>query len=320
MVAPDAAAAVTPVRLLALIAAPLVMKRGDDLVPITLLPAQEELETLADACRRLGVALEIQAEIATAERIGHVFATEQLPFDVLHFTGHGSQELDGSSVLALEDEVGALRPMDAAELRRLIGSRPCRLAFLSACHSEGLATALLDAGVPHVVVINAADAVLDLAARAFATRFYAALLAGRAVAQAFEAGRAAVASHDELRAWRDPQTLQPYNLREELKFRLLPEGAPVHQQPLIPAPPRGEVTFRRAPWDRTNLSPVSADPFVGRARTLRDCQTPARQPLRRHPRDGRDGENRAGAGGGALATRARPLERRGLAGDVAQHR
>lgn len=269
MAAPDAAAAVTPVRMLALIAAPLVRRRrNDDVVPITLLPAQEELETLADACRRLDVALEIQAEIGAAERIGYVFATEQLPFDLLHFTGHGSQELDGSSVLALEDEVGALRSMDAAELRRLIGSRPCRLAFLSACHSEGLATALLDAGVPHVVVINAADAVLDLAARAFATRFYAALLAGRSVVQAFEAGRAAVASHDELRAWRDPQTLQPYNLRAELKFRLLPEGDPVHQQPLVPAPPRGGVTFRRAPWDRTNLSPVSADPFVGRAREL----------------------------------------------------
>ncbi|MDW8147379.1 MAG: tetratricopeptide repeat protein [Roseiflexaceae bacterium] len=270
MAAAESAATVTPVRMLALIAAPLVSRRGNDLVPITLLPAQEELETLADTCRRLDVALEIQAEIATAERIGHVFATGRLPFDLLHFTGHGSQELDGSSVLALEDEVGAVRPMDAAELRRLIGSHPCRLAFLSACHSAGLATALIDAGVPHVVVINAADAVLDLAARAFAERFYAALLAGRTVAQAFEAGRTAVASHDELRAWRDPQTLQPYNLREELKFRLLPEGDPVHQQPLIPAPPRGAVTFRRPPWDRTNLSPVSADPFVGRARELHE--------------------------------------------------
>ncbi len=70
MVVANAATAVTPVRMLALFAAPLVEKRGNDLVPIPLLPVQEELETLADTCRNFEVALEIQANIATAERIG----------------------------------------------------------------------------------------------------------------------------------------------------------------------------------------------------------------------------------------------------------
>ncbi|WP_299755833.1 CHAT domain-containing protein, partial [uncultured Chloroflexus sp.] len=268
MVVANATAAVTPVRMLALFAAPLVEKRGNDLVPITLLPVQEELETLADTCRRLGVALEIQAEIATAERIGELFATASLPFDLLHFTGHGSREQNGSSVLALEDEAGALRPMNADELRRLIIRQPCRLAFISACHSEGLAMALLAAGVPHVVVINAADAVLDLAARVFAARFYAALLAGRTVEEAFTVGRNAVFANDDLRMWRDPQTLQPRNVSEELKFRLLPEDNPIHQNQLISPPPRGAVTFLPPLWERTNLSPASADPFVGRAREL----------------------------------------------------
>ncbi|MFQ3683677.1 CHAT domain-containing protein, partial [Roseiflexus sp.] len=205
--------------MLALFAGPLVLERDGRLVPIALLPAQKELEALEDICRRLDVALEIQAEIATADRIGEVFATARQPFDLLHFTGHGSQGLDGSSVLMLEDEVGAARPLAAADLQRLLGANPCRLAFLSACHSAGLAKALLDAGVPHVVVINAADAVLDLAARVFARRFYAALLAGKPVAAAFEAGRTAVATNDELQAERDPETLQPFSLREELKFR-----------------------------------------------------------------------------------------------------
>ncbi len=265
MAAQNPAHNVAPLRMLALIAAPLALKRDDQLIPITLLPAQQELEALEDVCRRLGVALEIQAEIATADRLGEVFATARLPFDLLHFTGHGSRELDGSSVLALEDETGAVRPLAAADLQRLLGANPCRLAFLSACHSEGLADALLAAGARHVVAINAADAVLDLAARVFARRFYAALLAGRSVADAFEAGRAAVATDDELRAWRDPETLQP---SEELKFRLLPDGDPIHRQPLAPAPPRGAAAFLRPPWDRTNLAPVSADPFVGRAREL----------------------------------------------------
>jgi hypothetical protein len=126
---------------------------------------QQEIETLADACRDLGVALEIETAIATTERIGYLFATTRQPFDVLHFSGHGSRHLDGSSVLALEDETGVVRDLNAAELRRLIGNQPCRLAFLSACHSAGLADALLAAGVRHVVAINAADPVLDLAAR-----------------------------------------------------------------------------------------------------------------------------------------------------------
>jgi hypothetical protein len=122
--------------------------------------------------------------------------------------------------------------------------------------------------VRHVVAINAADPVLDLAARVFAERFYAALFAGRSVAEAFAAGCTAVATNDELRQWRDPETLQTLNVREEVKFRLLPENDPVHQQPLAPALPCGQLTFRRPQWQNTNLSPVAADPFVGRAREL----------------------------------------------------
>ncbi len=209
MAAQDTAATVTPVRMLVLFSAPLVMKRGEEPVPITLLPVQQEIEKLADACRDLGVALEIETAIATTERIGHLFATARQPFDVLHFSGHGSRHLDGSSVLALEDETGMVRNLDATEFRRLIGSQPCRLAFLSACHSAGLAEALLAAGVRHVVAINAADPVLDLAARVFAVRFYAALFAGRSVAEAFAAGCTAVATNDELRQWRDPERFRP---------------------------------------------------------------------------------------------------------------
>jgi hypothetical protein len=119
-----------------------------------------------------------------------------------------------------------------------------------------------------VVAINAADPVIDLAARVFAVRFYAALFAGRSVAEAFAAGCTAVATNDELRQWRDPATLQTLNVQEEVKFRLLPENDPVHQQPLVPTPPSGQLTFRRPQWQNTNLSPVAADPFVGRAREL----------------------------------------------------
>lgn len=118
MAAQDAAATVMPLRMLLLFSAPLVMKRGEEeIVPITLLPVQREIEALADTCRDLGVALEIETAIATTERIGHLFTTARQPFDVLHFSGHGSRHLDGSSVLALEDETGAVR--DLNELHRV---------------------------------------------------------------------------------------------------------------------------------------------------------------------------------------------------------
>jgi hypothetical protein len=114
-----------------LIAGPLVVRQGQDVQPLTLLPAQEELVALVDACERLTppVALEIRAEIATVDTLGQVFATSRSAFDILHFTGHGSQEAGGGVALALEDEVGALRSMRADELRRLIGERPAGWPF-----------------------------------------------------------------------------------------------------------------------------------------------------------------------------------------------
>ncbi|MGQ9829980.1 MAG: CHAT domain-containing protein, partial [Roseiflexus sp.] len=269
MAAQQPSPTMTPLRMLALIAAPLVRKEGDNLLPITPLPVYGELKALADICRRQNVALTMQTAIATTAQIGNLFATAAQPFDILHFIGHGSW--DGQSgTLVLEDEVGVARSIDAAELQRLIGHAPCRLAFLNACHSAGLAEVLLNAGVPHVVAINAAEPVLDRAACAFAERFYAALLAGSPLAEAFAAGRAAVATDDELRRLLDPQTLQPYNLNEEIKFLLLPDGDPIHEQPLVAAPPRGKPQIELWRWDRTNLSPVSADPFVGRSRELHD--------------------------------------------------
>lgn len=268
MAAQDTAAGVMPVRMLLLFAAPLVVRHKGELTPIPLLPVQQEIESLAEVCRELGVAIEIETAIATTERLGHLFATTRQPFAVLHFSGHGSRYLDGSSVLALEDETGVLRDLHADEFRRLIGTQPCRLAFLSACHSAGLAEALIAAGVQHVIAINAADPVLDRAARVFAVRFYAALFAGRPVSDAFAAGRAAVFADDELRQVYDPETLQPLNVQEEVKFRLLPEGDPRHAQLLVPAPSPGNPVFRRPPWQQTNLSPKSADPFVGRSREL----------------------------------------------------
>ena len=267
-----------PIRMLALFAAPLVYREAGEIKPVTLLDVQKEFDLIAKACANVDapVALDLRLRLATADTLGHVFGTSAAPFDMFHFTGHGSVA-NGAVTLALEDEVGCVRPMAAAELRQHLGKHPARLAFLSACHSAGLAEVLLEAGVQHVVVINAEDTVLDIAAQVFAARFYAVLLAGRSVREAFERATQAVDSADTLRQLRDPATLQPLNLQEALKFQLLPTNAPIHEQVFAPNAAPGTVQQRNPLWQNTNLALVNADPFVGRgiqlhelARKLRD--------------------------------------------------
>jgi tetratricopeptide (TPR) repeat protein len=260
----------------ALIAAPLIHRaqRGQhvDLQPVTALEVIAELDAIRDACEIVDppVALDIGVTIATAEALGRMLATRTSAADILHFSGHGALGDEGVA-LVLENELGAARLMRGDELRTLLApltQPPCRLAMVSACHSQGIAEELLRANVAHVVAINADDPVLDLAARRFAQRFYPALLAGRSVAEAFEHAQAAVLSDDTLHELLDPQTLQPVAVREALKFRLLPEGDARHQQSLVEGAAEGAVRFVRPPWERTNLPATSPDPFVGRRREL----------------------------------------------------
>ncbi len=274
-----------PLRMLALLAAPLVARSAGGEQPVAPLALQEEISAIVAACKQIDppVALELRVEVATAGAIGHIFATVRGgAFDILHFSGHGSVDVRGT-VLVLEDEYepGLAREMGAGELAQLLGATPCRLAVLSACHSAGLADTLLALGVPHVVAIAADEAVLDLAARSFAQRFYPALLAGHPVADAFEKAKRAVGSDDKLRTMPDPAGWRTAAVAEAPKFRLLPENDSAHEQPLVASPPPGTVRAPAHAWQRTNLAPVAADPFAGRRRELQAIVRMLRDPLRR---------------------------------------
>lgn len=67
-----------------------------------------------------------------------------------------------------------------------------QFAFVSACYSENTAQAFLRAGVPHVVAVQWNQVISDKAAIAFSKHFYAALFAGRSIANAFTIGTTAV--------------------------------------------------------------------------------------------------------------------------------
>jgi hypothetical protein len=108
---------------------------------------------------------------------------------IVHFSGHGSEGgivLDAGKPgkpslkhLSFDSLVKALAATDA----------PPSVVVLNSCKSASAAKALLSAAR---IVITMRESVTDLAATAFATRFYAAIASGQSVAAAFAQGQVAV--------------------------------------------------------------------------------------------------------------------------------
>jgi formylglycine-generating enzyme required for sulfatase activity len=246
--------------ILILISAPLLDSDNQPIVPLSI---QREIAEIRKALEDLDLALELVVKVATVDALLEVLSDRYSPL-IIHFIGHGMTGADGVA-LVLETEVGIARPFSKIDFQRLLSNLrrpPCQLAFLNACHSEGVAAELLAAGVAHVVAINAADAILDEAARCFAKSFYRALLRGNTVQESFEFGRKAVASDDSLGQKVDGATLRSATSSEPPKFHLLPQHSSVHQRGLVFQSLRaGQL---QAPnWENTNLASEDRS-FIGR--------------------------------------------------------
>lgn len=121
---------------------------------------------------------------------------------VLHFMGHGDLDLaTDQGTLVLEDEAGRIDRVGAGRLVELAGDylRPLRLVFLNACRSAeaserapfaGVATALVEAGVPAVIAMQ--HPVTDGAAALFASTVYRRIAAGAPIDEAVTEGRLAL--------------------------------------------------------------------------------------------------------------------------------
>jgi hypothetical protein len=282
-----------PVRILALLSDPLVDGAGQ---PVPRLGLDREVARVRAQLSSVNRAAELHLVVATPDNL--LNALRNGPYDMLHFSGHG-----GDGTLAFEDNCGGLWPTDPARLRATLtagGQTPCQVAFLSACHSASMAAALQAAGVPHVVAVDAAQSILDPAARAFAAHFLPYLLAGHSVRQAFDAGCAAALNDTDTRralealaeaqARNDPQiaalvvalrakrqSLADLLQRMEvLKFRLLPEpadGAPdPHAAIPFPDVPAGTLAEHLLPGPPAALG-VTPECFTGRARDLHQVLT-----------------------------------------------
>lgn len=116
---------------------------------------------------------------------------------VLHFSGHGDSE-----GIAVDDAKGAGQPGKVVTFELLgrafdaVDLAP-DVVVLNACESVGARRALLQF-VKALIVMN--DSISDVAATAFAAKFYAAIASGQSLASAFKQGKLAVsaASIDEV--------------------------------------------------------------------------------------------------------------------------
>jgi len=138
----------------------------------------------------------VDVELIPTERATYQHVREKLKkqsYDIVHYAGHGLYKAESPEESSLyfwagEDKQGGVVPMQAAELKMLLGQSEARLVYLSSCYGTaagdktalldddflGLADAIVQAGVPSVLGFR--WPVSDRGARRLALAFYRSLL------------------------------------------------------------------------------------------------------------------------------------------------
>jgi hypothetical protein len=122
-------------------------------------------------------------------------------YNVFHFAGHGSFDLNGGSLVF--EKLGRAQPANAEIISHLVrGIESIKLIFLNACRTglifnkqqtdpfAGLASSLILAGVPAVVAMQYPFS--DRAALTFSSAFYSYLSSGASLDTAMTEGRLAI--------------------------------------------------------------------------------------------------------------------------------
>jgi hypothetical protein len=150
--------------------------------PIDRLDFEHERESLVKVFNESRARIHVEFEVATTERLGDFLAKGK--GKILHFSCHGCPEY-----LAVDDGWGQLQPLETRRLREWISICGHRLkfVFVSACHSEDIGQAFIDAGVPHVICCS--GRVQTEAAVEFEKAFYRALANGILLLEAFKLAR-----------------------------------------------------------------------------------------------------------------------------------
>jgi len=178
-------------RLFVFQSAPLVFKdKNNNIQPLPRVNFEQESHMLCEALKdaeTVGCTIDVCFETASLDRINAFLA--QGISQVMHFSGHGHP-----SYIALEDERGGLEMVNSDVLKRMISAVDGRLlvVFISACHSQWVGEAFVDAGVPHAVCCVVDERLQDAAASEFTRNFYRALACRNSLSKAFNIAQQAV--------------------------------------------------------------------------------------------------------------------------------
>jgi len=201
-------------RLFVFQSAPLVFKdKNNNIQPLPRVNFEQESHMLCEALKdaeTVGCTIDVCFETASLDRINAFLA--QGISQVMHFSGHGHP-----SYIALEDERGGLEMVNSEVLKRMVSAVDGRLlvVFISACHSQWVGEAFVDAGVPHAVCCVVDERLQDAAASEFTRNFYRALACRNSLSKAFNMAQQAVQN-------------SPLIVNSEIeadKFMLLPKKA-----------------------------------------------------------------------------------------------
>mmetsp|Transcript_31654 Transcript_31654/g.76597 ORF Transcript_31654/g.76597 Transcript_31654/m.76597 type:complete len:1119 (+) Transcript_31654:56-3412(+) len=222
---------------------------------------EEERTQVTRIFQKTRVAVEFK--IATHDALGKFLAEDK--GRILHFSCHGD-----AGFLSLEDDWGGLAPLADDSIKRWIqlGGDKLQFVFVSACNSQRIGQAFVDAGVPHVVCCKE-NAKLRVGVSAlFEKTFYRNLAGNKTVQESFDIAKEATLAN--------PKIPEAYRREEVGKYSLLGKAdhnAPVFFQRNI------NVSQRQTP-PRTEGFPPPPKVFIGRAvdqyRILKLLKQPAR--------------------------------------------
>ena len=219
-----------------------------------------EAQAFSPALAELQSQQEVQFYVVTPATLAQVqnvlreavAASPATAFQVVHFLGHGFIAPDtGATSLVFADENGNGQIVEANDFVTILKDQQVKLLFLSACRSaqasgfdtaQGLASALMQAGIPMMVGMQ--TAVDSRVAQAFAAAFYAALVDGRAVDAALLDARRLIRADADLN--RVALAIPVCYIHAEDSVLLLPAEPAVVQAVVLP------VTSRR-PWPTLTL-------------------------------------------------------------------
>uniref|UniRef100_A0A7S4JUN9 Protein kinase domain-containing protein n=1 Tax=Odontella aurita TaxID=265563 RepID=A0A7S4JUN9_9STRA len=209
-------------RIRVLFAEPLAYFEDGEIKAIERLNFERERALLIECIRKARRHIDVSFEPATDR---HLLDAVAARCGVIHISCHGFLVPNRSDthecMLLFEDGAGGVHFLSTERIQELLEphSEPVRLVFVSACFSEQIGKAFVDAGVPHVVCCEQSSQLIDGVAAEFMRSFYGMLIEGLTVQTAFSSAVSLVSGR--------------MGREEASKFLLFPMNSTGHDKPIF---------------------------------------------------------------------------------------